>query len=66
MAEKGHAVRVRANRWKSIEAKTWELSKEADKFIKPTDVIDALLLLKIDDLSLKDLEKAKEIAINKG
>jgi|29_taG_2_1085357.scaffolds.fasta_scaffold00668_8 hypothetical protein len=61
MAEKAHAVRVRPNRWKAIEDKAWELAKEADKFIKPTDVVDAVLALKINEIELEDIEKAKKM-----
>jgi len=59
--QKGHSVRIRPQRWEEIEKKAWKLAQEADKFIKPTDVVDALLALKIHEIELEDLEKVKSI-----
>ena len=56
----GHSLRVRGDRWESIEKKAWQLSMEAGKPIKPTDVADAILYKGIKDLSLFDIKQAKE------
>jgi len=55
-----HSLRVRGNRWEKIEKKAWELSIKANKVIKPTDVADAMLARNLDDLTLEEIEKAKE------
>lgn len=57
--KEGHSLRVRPERWETIEKKAWQLSMEAGKPIKPTDVADAILYKGIKDLSLKDIDQAK-------
>lgn len=56
----GHSIRVRKDRWEAIEKKAWQLSIEAQKPIKPTDVADALLFKGIKDLKLEDVNLAKK------
>lgn len=60
MGKKPHTLYVRADRWEAIEKKAWQLSIEADRVIKPTDVADALLWKGIKDLTIKDIELAKD------
>ena len=60
MAKKAHTLYVRADLWESIEKKAWQLSIEADRVIKPTDVADALLRKGLKDLSPADVEMAKK------
>lgn len=59
MAEKSHSIRVRGDRWDAIEKKAWQLSTEAKKIIKPTDVADALLWKGIKDITTEDVKLAK-------
>lgn len=56
----GHSLRVRKDRWEAIEKKAWQLSMEAKRPIKPTDVADAILFKGIKDLKLADIEMAKK------
>lgn len=60
MSDKSHSIRVRADRWEAIEKKAWQLSMEAKRPIKPTDIADALLFKGIKDLQLEDVKMAKE------
>ena len=60
MADKSHSIRVRGDRWTAIEKKAWQLSKEADRIIKPTDVADTLLWKGIKELTIADVQMAKE------
>lgn len=55
-----HTLRVRGARWEKIEKKAWELSIKANKVIKPTDVADALLSRNLEEITLEEVEKAKE------
>lgn len=55
-----YTARIRDKRWEAIEKKAWELAQQADKFIKPTDVLDAVLDKYIDQIQIKDLEIAKK------
>ena len=55
-----HSVRIREKRWAEIEKKAWQLSKEANKFIKPTDIVDAVLAIKTKEIELEDIEIAKK------
>lgn len=55
-----HSIRVRADRWDAIEKKAWQLSLEANKPIKPTDVADAILFNGIKDLTLEKVNLAKK------
>jgi hypothetical protein len=55
-----HSVRIREKRWKEIEKKAWKLSQEAGVFIKPTDIVDAVLALKVKEIELSDIAKAKQ------
>ena len=57
---KGHSLRVRPERWEAIEKKAWQLSMEAKKPIKPTDIADAILFKGLKDISLADVEHAKK------
>lgn len=57
---KSHSIRVRAERWEAIEKKAWQLSTEAKKIIKPTDIADALLFKGIKDIKIEDVELAKK------
>ena len=59
--EQSHSFRIRAERWKRIESKAWELSQKAGKLIKPTDIADTTLWLYIDKIELEDIENAKKI-----
>ncbi len=54
-----HTLRIRGPLWESIEKRAWKLSQEADKFIKPTDVADAILRRYIKEITLSDIEIAK-------
>lgn len=60
MADKAHTLRVRADRWENIEKKAWQLSNTANKLIKPTDIADALLWKGLKDITIEDIEMAKE------
>jgi hypothetical protein len=53
-------IRVRGARWEAIEKKAWEFSIKENKVIKPTDVADALLSKFLNELTIEDVEKAKE------
>jgi hypothetical protein len=53
-------IRVRGARWEAIEKKAWEFSIKANRVIKPTDVADALLSKFLKDLTIEDVENAKE------
>lgn len=55
-----HSFRIRATRWEKIEKKAWELSRKADKLIKPTDITDAILWRYISEITLEDIENAKK------
>jgi hypothetical protein len=55
---KPHTLRIRADRWEAIEKKAWQLSSEAKKIIKPTDIADALLWKGIKDITVADVEMA--------
>lgn len=59
MSKESHSIRVRGDRWAAIEKKAWQLSNEAKKIIKPTDVADALLYKGVKDLKIEDIELAK-------
>ncbi|MEJ1339149.1 MAG: hypothetical protein RPU73_10480 [Candidatus Sedimenticola sp. (ex Thyasira tokunagai)] len=59
MAE-SHSFRIRADRWEKIEKKAWELSREADKFVKPTDIADAIVWKYASEITLEDVENAKK------
>jgi hypothetical protein len=59
MAEKPHTIRVRHERWEAIEKKAWQLSSQAQRVIKPTDVADALLFTGIKSITIEDIEHAK-------
>lgn len=54
-----HTLYVRMSRWEKIEKKAWQLSAQADRVIKPTDVADALLEMGLKDVTLEDVERAK-------
>jgi len=56
--DKPHTLRIRASRWRSIEKKAWQLSSEASRIIKPTDIADALLWKGIKDITSSDVEMA--------
>lgn len=60
MSKKPHTLYVRADLWEAIEKKAWQLSVEADKVIKPTDVADTLLRKGIKDVRVNDIEMAKK------
>lgn len=60
MSKDRHSLYVRGDRWAAIEKKAWQLSAEAKRIIKPTDIADALLWKGIKDLSIADVEMAKE------
>jgi len=60
MANKPHTLAVRAERWEAIEQRAWKLSTKANKIIKPTDIADALLWKGLEDLTIEDIEKAKQ------
>jgi len=55
-----HSVRIREKRWKEIEKKAWKLSQEAGIFIKPTDIVDAVIAIKTKEIELSDIEIAKK------
>ena len=52
-------IRVRGKRWEAIEKKAWDFSIKMKKVIKPTDVADALLWKGLEELTLEDIENAK-------
>ena len=54
-----HTVRVRDKRWLKVEKKAWELSKKAEKIIKPTDIADALFFKYTNEINIEDIENAK-------
>ncbi len=56
----GHSIRVRKDRWEAIEKKAWQLSMEAQKPVKPTDIADTLLFKGLKDIKLEDVELAKK------
>lgn len=56
---KDHTLRVRAERWEKIEKTAWKLSQKAEKFIKPTDIADALFYKYAESITIKDIEEAK-------
>jgi len=60
MSKESHSIRVRGERWAAKEKKAWQLSNEAKRIIKPTDVADALLFKGIKDLKIEDVELAKQ------
>lgn len=60
MKNESHSIRVRSDRWDAIEKKAWQLSSEAKKVIKPTDVADALLWNGIKNIKIEDIEQAKK------
>jgi hypothetical protein len=60
MTKESHSIRVRADRWEAIEKKAWQLSNEAKKIIKPTDIADAILWKGIKDIKIEDVELAKK------
>ena len=55
-----HSFRIRAERWKRIEKKAWELSQRAKKLIKPTDIADTVLWKYIDKINIEDVENSKK------
>ena len=57
-----HSFRIRDTRWSQIEKKAWELSKQADKLIKPTDIADAILWKFTKEIELEDVIEAKKNA----
>lgn len=59
MAE-SHSVRIRANRWREVEKHAWKLSQEAGRLIKPTDIVDAAIALKIKEIELEDIKEAQK------
>lgn len=59
MQNKSHSVRVRGHRWADIEKKAWDLSIQAQRVVKPTDVVDALLVKGLGELNLDDIKQAK-------
>lgn len=59
MSKKAHYLYVRPDRWEAIEKKAWQLSREADRVIKPTDIADTLLWKGVKDLTIEDIELAK-------
>ncbi len=61
MSSKGHSLRVRADRWEKIEKKAWKLSIEVNRPIKPTDVADAILVKAVDEITIEDIKRAKEM-----
>ncbi|MBU6955546.1 hypothetical protein [Hahella sp. HN01] len=60
MGDKSHSVRVRETRWEKIEKHAWKLSQQANRFIKPTDIVDAVLFLHASKITLEDIENAKK------
>lgn len=60
MNNKAHTLYVRPERWETIEKKAWQLSIEADRVIKPTDVADALLFRGIKEITIEDIELTKK------
>ena len=56
-----HSFRIRADRWEKIKEITWEISKKEDKFIKPTDVADAILWRYSDKITIEDIENIKRL-----
>jgi|GEM_PF-2006202 len=54
------SLRVRGNRWNAIEKKAWDFSLKEKRLIKPTDVADALLWKNLNNLTMEDIQKAKE------
>ncbi|NLC21165.1 MAG: hypothetical protein GX771_04545 [Halomonadaceae bacterium] len=57
---KSHSVRVRPDRWREIEKHAWKLSQEAGKLVKPTDIVDAVILLKTKEIELEDVDAARK------
>lgn len=53
-------IRIRENRWKEIEKMAWKLSMETKTIVKPTDVVDAILFKATKQITMKDIEEAKE------
>lgn len=59
MAKKSHTLYVRMDRWENIEKKAWQLSNQAQRVVKPTDVADAILFKGLADVSIEDIDLAK-------
>ena len=55
-----HTVRIRGERWDQIVKKAWKLSQEADKYVKPTDVLDAAVDIALEKVEMSDIKKTKE------
>ena len=51
-------VRIKGARWESIEKLTWSFMEKDKKFIKPTDVLDALLIKALKDFKQEDFNEA--------
>jgi hypothetical protein len=62
---KSHSLRIREDRWTAIEKKAWQLSKEGQRLIKPTDIADAILWKGIKDIQLGDICLAQEARLKK-
>jgi hypothetical protein len=60
MSKESHSLRIRPSRWEAIEKKAWQLSTEAGKIIKPTDIADAILWKGIKDIKVEDVVLAKK------
>lgn len=54
-----YTARIRDVRWEKIEKKAWKLSQEANRLIKPTDILDAILYKYTEEIKLRDIEEAK-------
>jgi len=57
---KAHTYRIKSDQWEAIQAKAWQLSKEANRIIKPTDVVHAILFKGIKDLRVEDVALAEK------
>jgi hypothetical protein len=51
-------VRIKGVRWEAIEKLTWGFMEKDKRFIKPTDVLDALLIKALKDFKQEDFNEA--------
>jgi len=50
-------VRIKGERWEAIEKLTWSFMEKDKRFIKPTEVLDALLIKALKDFKHEDFNE---------
>jgi len=53
-------VRIKGERWDLIEKLTWSFMEKEKIFIKPTEVLDALLKKALIDFTYEDFKELKK------